>query len=113
MLDLKTGFFGRLLSRRLFLGAGVLLSRPSAVSRARPFISPSRTSASRLWDESKHRCHRAMMHLFLNGLAASAGGGLTYLRNVLPHLSTTGVQVTAAVSPRLRREVCLALSLTS
>jgi hypothetical protein len=54
-----------------------------------------------------------MMHLFLNGLAASAGGGLTYLRNVLPHLSTTGVQVTAAVSPRLRREVCLALSLTS
>ena len=36
----------------------------------------------------KHRCQRAMMHLFLNGLAASAGGGLTYLRNVLPHLST-------------------------
>jgi len=47
-----------------------------------------------------------MMHLFLNGLAASAGGGLTYLRNVLPHLSTRqGVQVTAAVSPQLRREL--------
>ena len=30
---------------------------------------------------------RAMMHLFVNGLAASAGGGLTYLRNVLPQLS--------------------------
>jgi len=46
------------------------------------------------------------MHLFLNGLAASAGGGLTYLRNVLPHLSTRqGVQVTAAVSPQLRREL--------
>ncbi len=46
------------------------------------------------------------MHLFLNGLAASAGGGLTYLRNVLPHLSShEGVQVTAAVSPQLRREL--------
>ena len=46
------------------------------------------------------------MHLFLNGLAASAGGGLTYLRNVLPHLSARqGVQVTAAVGPQLRREL--------
>jgi glycosyltransferase involved in cell wall biosynthesis len=46
-----------------------------------------------------------MMHLFLNGLAASAGGGLTYLRNVLPQLAARGdVQVTAALSPRLRRE---------
>jgi len=46
-----------------------------------------------------------MMHLFLNGLAASAGGGLTYLRNVLPDLSARpAVQVTAAVNPQLRRE---------
>ena len=46
-----------------------------------------------------------MMHLFLNGLAASAGGGLTYLRNVLPHLSARPeVQVTAAVGPQVRRE---------
>ena len=46
------------------------------------------------------------MHLFLNGLAASAGGGLTYLRNVLPHLSSReGVQVSAAVNPGLRREL--------
>jgi glycosyltransferase involved in cell wall biosynthesis len=46
-----------------------------------------------------------MMHLFLNGLAASAGGGLTYLRNVLPQLSVRGdVQVTAAVNPQLRSE---------
>ena len=45
------------------------------------------------------------MHLFLNGLAASAGGGLTYLRNVLPHLATrSGIQVTAAVHPDLRAE---------
>jgi glycosyltransferase involved in cell wall biosynthesis len=27
-----------------------------------------------------------MIHLFINGLAASAGGGLTYARNVLPRL---------------------------
>ncbi len=46
-----------------------------------------------------------MTHLFLNGLAASAGGGLTYLRNVLPHLSAcASVQVTAAVNPHLRPE---------
>jgi glycosyltransferase involved in cell wall biosynthesis len=46
-----------------------------------------------------------MMRLFLNGLAASAGGGLTYLRNVLPHLSARpGVRVTAAVNLDLRRE---------
>ena len=46
-----------------------------------------------------------MMHLFLNGLAASAGGGLTYLRNVLPHLSVREeVQTTVAVNPQLRQE---------
>lgn len=45
------------------------------------------------------------MHLFVNGLAASAGGGLTYLRNVLPELSVRGdVQVTAALNPQLRPE---------
>ena len=47
------------------------------------------------------------MHLFVNGLAASAGGGLTYLRNVLPQLSVRGdVQVTAAVNPQLHPEFC-------
>ena len=47
------------------------------------------------------------MHLFVNGLAASAGGGLTYLRNVLPQLSLRGdVQVTAAVNPQLHLEFC-------
>jgi glycosyltransferase involved in cell wall biosynthesis len=46
-----------------------------------------------------------MMHLFLNGLAASAGGGLTYLRNVLPNFSARPtVQLTAALNPQLRRE---------
>ena len=28
-----------------------------------------------------------MIHLFINALAASAGGGLTYIRNVLPRLA--------------------------
>ncbi|MGH9510680.1 MAG: glycosyltransferase family 4 protein [Terriglobales bacterium] len=39
------------------------------------------------------------MHLFLNGLAASAGAGLTYLRNVVPELSQrSGVRTTVALS---------------
>lgn len=46
------------------------------------------------------------MHLFLNGLAASAGGGLTYLRNVIPHLAArTDIRTTVTVSPRLRQEL--------
>ena len=47
-----------------------------------------------------------MMHLFLNCLAASAGGGLTYLRNVVPHLSThPGLRTTVALNPQLRAEM--------
>jgi glycosyltransferase involved in cell wall biosynthesis len=46
-----------------------------------------------------------MIHLFLNGLGASAGGGLTYLRNVLPLLSQRGdLRATVALSPGLRSE---------
>ena len=46
-----------------------------------------------------------MMRLFVNGLAASAGGGLTYLRNVIPHLSARGdVETTVAVNAELREE---------
>jgi glycosyltransferase involved in cell wall biosynthesis len=46
-----------------------------------------------------------MMHLFINSLAASAGGGLTYIRNVLPQLSAQpGVRVTVALTPALRQE---------
>jgi glycosyltransferase involved in cell wall biosynthesis len=45
-----------------------------------------------------------MIHLFLNGLGASAGGGLTYLNNVIPHFSVRNdVRVTAVVSEGLRR----------
>src|ERR1700693_2706280 len=46
-----------------------------------------------------------MIYLFLNGLAASAGGGLTYLRNVVPHLSArSDVQTTVVLSRDLRPE---------
>lgn len=46
-----------------------------------------------------------MLHLFINGLAASAGGGLTYMRNVIPHLSATaGVVSTIALQPDFARE---------
>src|SRR5208283_2221447 len=45
------------------------------------------------------------MHLFINSLAASAGGGLTYIRNVIPHMAATpGLHVTVAIAPRLREE---------
>jgi glycosyltransferase involved in cell wall biosynthesis len=47
-----------------------------------------------------------MMHLFLNCLAASAGSGLTYVRNVVPQLSTrVGLRATVALSPQLRKEL--------
>ena len=46
-----------------------------------------------------------MMHLFINALAASAGGGLTYIRNVLPHLAAQpDLRVTVALSPGFREE---------
>ena len=47
-----------------------------------------------------------MIHLFINALAASAGGGLTYVRNVIPHLaSRRDVRVTIALDARLRHEL--------
>ncbi len=47
-----------------------------------------------------------MIHLFLNGLGASTGGGLTYLANVIPHLSARNdVRVTAVMNEGLRRSL--------
>jgi len=47
-----------------------------------------------------------MMHLFLNCLAASAGSGLTYVRNVVPQLSARpGLRATVALSSQLRKEL--------
>ena len=45
------------------------------------------------------------MHLFINSAAATAGGGLTYIRNVIPHLAARpGLRLTVALDPSLRRE---------
>ncbi len=47
-----------------------------------------------------------MIHIFINALAASAGGGLTYVRNVIPAIAArVDVQATVLVSPELRREL--------
>ncbi len=46
-----------------------------------------------------------MMHLFINALAASAGGGLTYVRNVIPELAAQAdLEVSLAVGPAFREE---------
>jgi glycosyltransferase involved in cell wall biosynthesis len=46
-----------------------------------------------------------MIRLFINGLAASAGGGLTYLRNVIPQLARKAdTETTVLLNPALRAE---------
>ncbi len=46
-----------------------------------------------------------MIHLLINGLSASAGGGLTYIRNVLPRLANrSGVRLTALLSEEVADE---------
>jgi glycosyltransferase involved in cell wall biosynthesis len=47
-----------------------------------------------------------MIRLFINALAASAGGGLTYVRNVIPHLAARDdVEATVLLSAHLRRDL--------
>jgi glycosyltransferase involved in cell wall biosynthesis len=47
-----------------------------------------------------------MIHLFVNALAASAGGGLTYVRNVVPCLAIRDdVRATVLLSAALRDEI--------
>jgi len=46
-----------------------------------------------------------MIHLFVNSLAATAGGGLTYIRNVVPHLADrSDLKVTVVLGSGLRQE---------
>jgi len=46
-----------------------------------------------------------MIRLFINSLAASAGGGLTYLRNVIPHLARrSDAETTVWLNPAMRAE---------
>jgi glycosyltransferase involved in cell wall biosynthesis len=47
-----------------------------------------------------------MIHIFINAASASAGGGLTYVRNVVPRLvSQEGVYTTLLVGEMLRSEI--------
>ena len=47
-----------------------------------------------------------MIHIFINALAASSGGGLTYVRNVLPCLAVRDdVRTTVLLSGALRGEI--------
>lgn len=46
-----------------------------------------------------------MIRLFINALAATAGGGLTYVRNVLPLLAAAPVHTTVLISHGLRQEL--------
>ena len=46
------------------------------------------------------------MRIMINALAASAGGGLTYVRNVVPHLAAKrNVQTVVLLRPALRQEL--------
>ena len=46
------------------------------------------------------------MHLFMNAAAASSGGGLTYLRNVIPHLAgRDGLKATIRAGADVRSEL--------
>jgi glycosyltransferase involved in cell wall biosynthesis len=46
-----------------------------------------------------------MIKLFINGLAARAGGGLTYLRNIICHLARrVDAETTVLLNPEFRRE---------
>ncbi len=47
-----------------------------------------------------------MIHFFINALAASAGGGLTYVRNVIPTIGARAdVKATVLVGSELRQEL--------
>lgn len=54
-----------------------------------------------------------MIHLFVNALAASAGGGLTYVRNLVPQLAKRNdVQATVVLSRALRPELYKSSNIT-
>src|SRR5260370_4416213 len=93
------------ISLRLFLGFRIS-TRGSCSWRCRGSSSrrcfPNFPSVhSRFWS----RRSQPMIRLFINGLAASAGGGLTYLRNVIPHLARkVDAETTVLLNPVIRRE---------
>src|SRR5260370_15094099 len=98
-------FCGGSVSLRLFLGYRIYTRlscswRYRVSSRRRCFPKFSRV-LSWFWS-----CRaQPMIRLFINGLAASAGGGLTYLRNVIPHLARkVNAETTVLLNPVIRRE---------
>ena len=57
--------------------------------------------------------HSRMIPIFINALSASAGGGLTYVRNILPWLALRNdVRTTVLVSEPLRSEIAASDRLT-
>lgn len=51
------------------------------------------------------------MRLFIHALGASAGGGLTYLRNVLPHFAShQNLEISILLASETRRQLSLAAS---
>src|SRR5208282_3227933 len=101
----RLAFCCGLLCLCLFLGHG--LSTCGSCSRCRcgpgsQFCSPSFSFVvNRVW---RGRA-QPMIRLFVNGLAASAGGGLTYLRNVIPQLARrVDVDTTVLLNPAIRAE---------
>src|SRR5208282_3334310 len=64
--------------RRSFSAAAL----PLGLANAKPSIPRFRQQSETAKDAGQR-----MIHLFINALAASAGGGLTYIRNVLPRLA--------------------------
>jgi glycosyltransferase involved in cell wall biosynthesis len=60
---------------------------------------------ARTGGQGKQFRYEPLMRLFINSLAASAGGGLTYIRNLVPQLAATpGLRATLAIVPGLRGE---------
>ncbi len=54
-----------------------------------------------------------MLHLFINALSASAGGGLTYVRNVLPRLALRhDVRTTLLAGETLRNQIAESTQVT-
>jgi glycosyltransferase involved in cell wall biosynthesis len=65
-------------------------------------------------DDSPWQIYPSMIRLFMNAFAASAGGGLTYVRNVLPRLAAReDVLTTVLLGGTLRHEFTESANVTS
>src|SRR4029077_5185456 len=92
-------------SLRVFLGFCISTrgscSERCCGSRSRRCFPNFASVPSRFWSRRAH----PMIRLFINGLAASAGGGLTYLCNVIPHLARRAdAETTVAFSSAMHHD---------